>query len=544
MSDEPYIKLGEDGQEQRSLLNEENCIAITRNFATSPDNLPCTLGHQPNTMEKARYKTATYSAMVTWKDGRVLEMGAHDPVAPPLEADLPRADNGAAPESGNYVFRATATPLGEAIVKSRAVSKTSPEFVMIGFDQQAREIGPQALGLAWTDDPFLKGCEINMERRPAFKAECVRLGVSIPERTFTENPMPKNHLMEAAGATEQDSDAEKLKKMTAHYGRRAMESAGVKDGDEPKGAVEKFTRHMESESDAEMGRRKHKMARAFEAEMKRMEGGAEPDADNVIPQHIMGALDPDIMAEMRRKFASGELRDGPGAMEAYKAHHYVKHGKHFEFEDPILQKGAPTRVNEPPTNNAVVGGHDMERGSRGTIDALSARVQDQDRRLQEYESREQRRAQAEDHRAATDAVAEAWGRGQIVKRLGESDDAARKRFVALYTAGKQNFENALAPPGTEKTLEQTKGRLTQAGLPAGLAAALNFERSNASAEEQGRPDEVTIRLIDKRIADPTKPRVSRLDACKEIFMERRDYMNRPGELEQAYRAQSKAALFQ
>jgi hypothetical protein len=49
------------------------------------------------------------------------------------------------------------------------VRKTSPEFVMDALNQQAQPIGPQALGLAWTDDPFLNGCEINLERFPQMR---------------------------------------------------------------------------------------------------------------------------------------------------------------------------------------------------------------------------------------------------------------------------------------------------------------------------------------------------------------------------------------
>ena len=40
---------------------------------------------------------------------------------------------------------------------------------MDGRNQQNESIGPQALGLAWTDDPFLNGCEINLERFPQMR---------------------------------------------------------------------------------------------------------------------------------------------------------------------------------------------------------------------------------------------------------------------------------------------------------------------------------------------------------------------------------------
>jgi len=169
MSAKPYVKMtmGETGEPepQVSVLDVEHCKKIVRNFAASKDDLPCTLGHQKDTVTKAQFKTASYSAMATWHNGKVVEFATHNAsILPPEEADLPAPDNGGPPDDGNYVFRARVTPLGARIIETAAVSKTSPEFVMSGLDQYAEEIGPQALGLAWTDDPFLNGCEINLER--------------------------------------------------------------------------------------------------------------------------------------------------------------------------------------------------------------------------------------------------------------------------------------------------------------------------------------------------------------------------------------------
>ena len=166
-SDKPYIKMAtlDDGTEieQTSLLDAESCRQIVRNFGLSKDDLPCTLGHQHSTVDKAQYKTATYSALAYWRGGQVDSFAAHGDIQRPTETDLPHADNGQRPEDGIYAFRQTVTDLGEAIVTKRAVRKTSPEFVMDGRNQQNESIGPQALGLAWTDDPFLNGCEINLE---------------------------------------------------------------------------------------------------------------------------------------------------------------------------------------------------------------------------------------------------------------------------------------------------------------------------------------------------------------------------------------------
>ena len=173
MSSRPYVKVitteAGDEIEQTSLLDQNVCRQIVRNFGLSKDDLPCTLGHQLTTPEKAQYKTATYSALAVWHQGQVVEFAAHEAIERPTEADLPRADNGQRPEDGIYAYRKTVTELGAAIVTKKAVGKTSPEFVMDGRNQQNESIGPQALGLAWTDDPFLNGCEINLERFPQMR---------------------------------------------------------------------------------------------------------------------------------------------------------------------------------------------------------------------------------------------------------------------------------------------------------------------------------------------------------------------------------------
>ena len=121
---------------------------------SSKDDLPCTLGHQHTTVDKAQYKTATYSALAYWRGGKIDSFAAHG-----TSSDLPNLifrmqTMGSDRKMGSMRFVRQSRTFGEAIVTKRAVRKTSPEFVMDGRNQQNESIGPQALGLAWTDDPF------------------------------------------------------------------------------------------------------------------------------------------------------------------------------------------------------------------------------------------------------------------------------------------------------------------------------------------------------------------------------------------------------
>jgi len=289
MSARPYVKMimtdqGEE-VEQTSLLNLDTCRKIVLNFGLSKDNLPCTLGHQGSTVEKAQYKTATYSAMAVWHQGQVVEFAAHGEVERPTLADLPHADNGQAPEDGIYCYRNTVTDLGAAILEKQAVRKTSPEFVMDALNQQAQSIGPQALGLAWTDDPFLNGCEINLERFPQMRKfakgqqmatykvyvegreslttssgnavlkrlEDLKNAAGRIEVTKDGKDMDGEDIFdlrrargyEEAGVEEKDSPEQKYGKIKAHFGRKAMMEAGIADADTPDVAMAKFAKHHE-----------------------------------------------------------------------------------------------------------------------------------------------------------------------------------------------------------------------------------------------------------------------------------------------------------
>ncbi len=504
MSARPYVKMvmTDNGEEieQESLLNLDTCRKIVLNFGLSKDNLPCTLGHQKTTVEKAQYKTATYSAMAVWSQGQVVEFAAHGEVARPTVDDLPRADNGQAPEDGIYAYRNTVTDLGAAILEKRAVRKTSPEFVMDALNQQAQPIGPQALGLAWTDDPFLNGCEINLERFPQMRKfakgttmardwyvktdkfgsvyggksrqqadqkaeELKRQGAKWWEIIDPDNSSVGGGYVEhekEAGVEEKDSPEQKYSKIKAHFGRKAMMEAGIADADTPDVAMAKFAKHHEmmchETGDASAtGSQQHK----------------EPDKDN--------------------------LMEGPSAIP-----------------------GAPTEIDPGSVSNNVVGGHAMERD---TMRAMSEKIKQDRVEIQTMQRKlsEMERAQKKEH--ATKAVESAWLAGRIMPLPGESAEKAKARFLVKYEKDPAMFSEDLAPAGTHAVAGSLSGRMTSNGLP------LNFERGTF-AVEAGRPDEEIIRRAEE--LRTKNPKMSKIAAVKQVCME-------SPELNRAYSAQSRRA---
>lgn len=446
LSEEPYVKtvyVNGEPVDQQSLLNEANCRRILENFAAQKDNLPATLGHHASTVDKAQYKVAEYSAMALFLGGMFATMASHDPeVAQPTLDMLPRGDNGDAPEDGIYVCRAFLTDLGRACWDRRAVKKTSPEFMTDAVDQHKRPIGPQAQGLAWTDSPFLDGCEIKFER---------------------SNGMHKK-LMEA-GCMESDKPDEMSKKLFAHYGRSGMTKAGCMESDKAEDVVAKFAKHMESEDTV-----------AMESDDK------DKDKDD---------------------------KEKKVAMQS----------------DPIVDKGAPTYVDQPPPNNKVV----MEKsGAQQQIEALSQRFQDEQKRRIEMEKTVAGLQAKEKRGEAESAVSAVWSAGQIVPHPTEKDADARARFLRIYEkSGADGFKDALAPKGTYATREQVSGRLTSNGLP------VNFERVEVEMEAD-RPDDEILRLVAEKRKAGAKGDTLKL--ARQVCLER------PA-LGAAYRNQSKAALF-
>ena len=515
-SDKPYIKMAtlDDGTEieQTSLLDAESCRQIVRNFGLSKDDLPCTLGHQHTTVDKAQYKTATYSALAYWSGGKVDSFAAHGDIRRPTESDLPHADNGQRPEDGIYAFRQTVTDLGEAIVTKRAVRKTSPEFVMDGRNQQNESIGPQALGLAWTDDPFLNGCEINLERFPQMRKfskgtqmptyQVMQNGVEVLSTTngkdvldyindvgasrrigatqYLKDGVPMsgpdlyklrvtggtmNYYEAEAGVEEKDSPEIKFGKLKAHFGRKAMMEAGIQDTDSPDVALGKFAKHME----------------CHEAEAAQPH--AEPDADDKDKQ---------------------------------------------QMEGPTVHAGAPTMVDPGKPSEKVVGGHAMESGDE-TKQAMSHAIKHQ---RAEMERMKAQLAKFEADRALTEAnkaIDAAWSAGRLVPlHAGETEAQTKARFLKKYQTSKQLFEADLAPAGTHAVAGSlTNLRLTSNGLP------FNFERDGSSLDiGNRRPDEEIIARAQDLQAKHKG--MTNAQAAKRVCMEN-------PHLDQAYTLQAKRA---
>lgn len=512
-SDKPYIKMAtlDDGTEieQTSLLDAESCRQIVRNFGLSKDDLPCTLGHQHTTVDKAQYKTATYSALAYWSGGKVDTFAAHGDIQRPTETDLPHADNGQRPEDGIYAFRQTVTDLGEAIVTKRAVRKTSPEFVMDGRNQQNESIGPQALGLAWTDDPFLNGCEINLERFPQMRKfandkvnkmahvyldphnertvdtvqQIKEVQQEMRERGISSLPvyvgegqdeyrngqqvhaMSKHKFESEAGVEEKDSPEIKFGKLKAHFGRKAMMEAGIQDADSPDVALGKFAKHME----------------CHEAEAAQPH--AEPDADDKDKQ---------------------------------------------QMEGPTVHAGAPTMVDPGKPSEKVVGGHAMESGDE-TKQAMSHAIKHQ---RAEMERMKAQLAKFEADRALTEAnkaIDAAWSAGRLVPlHAGETEAQTKARFLKKYQTSKQLFEADLAPAGTHAVAGSlTNLRLTSNGLP------FNFERDGSSLDiGNRRPDEEIIARAQELQAK--NKGMTNAQAAKRVCMEN-------PHLDQAYTLQAKRA---
>lgn len=502
-SDKPYIKMAtlDDGTEieQTSLLDAESCRRIVRNFGLSKDDLPCTLGHQHTTVDKAQYKTATYSALAYWRGGKIDSFAAHGDIQRPTESDLPHADNGQRPEDGIYAFRQTVTDLGEAIVTKRAVRKTSPEFVMDGRNQQNEPIGPQALGLAWTDDPFLDGCEINLERFPQmrrYSAGVKKEGAIMAIKKYESE----------AGVEEKDSPEQKFGKLKSHFGRKAMMEAGVADGDTPDVGMAKFA--------------KHKMENLVEC------GYCGADVADLNPRT---ADDSD--------WARAERQHAPGC-------EWVKTRAHTRFEcdsdkekavankiaheGPTVKPGAPTMVDPGEPTDKVVGGHAMESGDE-TKQAMSHAIKHQ---RAEMERMKAQLAKFEADRALTEAnkvIDAAWSAGRLVPlHAGETEAQTKARFLKKYQTSKQLFEADLAPAGTHAVAGSlTNLRLTSNGLP------FNFERDGSSLDiGNRRPDEEIIARAQELQAK--NKGMTNAQAAKRVCMEN-------PHLDQAYALQAKRA---
>lgn len=194
----PYVQkklIDGEEQEQVSLLNPETASFILDNFARSKDDLPGNLGH-----DKV-LTVAFYNAFVEVVDGRIARFVTHDPdVQRPTIGQLPGGDDGSPPDDGLYWHRCRLTKLGQQI--KPGMRKCSPEFLMNAEDPHGGKRGPTAVGGAWTNYPFLEGCELNEFEQKGSRA--------MKKKSAFERKM------EAAGIKDEDDDGVKMSKLRAY----------------------------------------------------------------------------------------------------------------------------------------------------------------------------------------------------------------------------------------------------------------------------------------------------------------------------------------
>lgn len=216
LGDRPYSKEGD-----LSLMDELACRQFLDNFRKRPDDLPCNINHNKDQV------VGFYDAMALFVNGQLVDVAKHDPSIPdPSLADLPVPDNALMeqrPDDGIYWHRATLTDLGR--VSTQYLRKVSPEFFIRGKNQFNEEIGPLAVGGAWTNYPFLPGCE---------KHEFERQTNMPKKMTYAQR------LFESAGCGKDEDDKSKFSRLSSYWrGQHGAkytayeEAAGIgKDDDE------------------------------------------------------------------------------------------------------------------------------------------------------------------------------------------------------------------------------------------------------------------------------------------------------------------------
>jgi hypothetical protein len=362
--------------------------------------------------------------------------------------------------------------------------------------------------LAWTDDPFLNGCEINLERFPQMRKfskgtqmptyQVMQNGVEVLSTTngkdvldyindvgasrrigatqYLKDGVPMsgpdlyklrvtggtmNYYEAEAGVEEKDNPEIKFGKLKSHFGRKAMMEAGVQDADSPDVALGKFAKHME----------------CHEAEAARKMEGAK-----------------------RRMEAEGE---GEGSCHEGEAEAGRKHG----MEGPTVHAGAPTMVDPGKPSEKVVGGHSMEttQALAYEVKRMRAEMEKQAKTLQAYEAKDKRQtAQAK--------VSAAWQQGRIVPLPGESSAQAQQRFLVKFERDPKLFEADLAPTGTHTIPGNLDMQLTRSGLP------VAFERDGSAMDFGGRnPDEEIIARA--QALQAKNPKLSNHKAAQQVLME-------------------------
>lgn len=392
LSRRAYSKEGD-----QSLMDETACRQFIENFRRSPDDLPCNISHDKSKV------VGWYNAMALFVGGQLVDFASHDPAVPqPTPADLPGGDDGSPPDDGIYWRRARLTDIGMAA--AQYLRKVSPEFFMRGKNQFEEEVGPLAVGGAWTNYPFLPGCE---------KHEFER--VTMPKKTYAQR------CFEEAGVGKDDDEKTKFSKVTAYWrGKHGGEyakyegDAGVgKDDDEPT-RMTKMMAYM-------AGKYGDLVVRHDDDEPGEMTG---PSVSGTAPPVVNGGAP-----------SQDQVPGGGGQMSRESFQRFAR------------ELGLP----EDPT------------AARAKLQTLQSAAQDLPRlnqQVQQLTAAEQKRREFEKGEEAQKFVHEAWRRGQIKPRQSEKHEEARGRILQLYTkSGKEAAEAALLEPGSFTPPEAMAGDL-------------------------------------------------------------------------------------
>lgn len=417
LNDRPYSKEG-----VQSLLNDEHCREILANFRLSKDDLPANISHDKDRV------VGFYNALALVVGGTAVDFATHDPtVAPPMQDELPGGDDGSPPDDGLYWRRCRLTDLGRGA--KQYLRKVSPEFFSEGKNEFGDPIGYQAVGGAWTNYPFLQGCELNEFERETRKGLPMAKKMSYAARCY-----------EDAGCGKDDDDKVKFAKVSAYWrGKHGAEfakyaeDAGVGKDDDESTQMTKMMSYMAGKfGDLEI---KHKDDDGQEMTGPSVSGTAPPVVDGGEPNkdEVPGAG-----GQMTREF------------------------ERFARELGLPTNPAAARARVQSYETAAQALPQLER----QVQALAAGEKERQKQMLRSEAQE--------------FTATAWRAGRIRPRADEKHSDAQARILNLYTkSGKEAAEAALLDAGSYTP-------------PEAMGNVLHFS-NDRPAQEMSRPDEEIMR---------------------------------------------------
>lgn len=467
MSDRPYNKDGE-----LALLNEAACRQIVANFAASRDDLPCNISHDKQQV------VAHYNALALFIGGKCVAHADHAGMPAPTVLDLPGGDDGSPPDDGIYWRRARITDLGRGA--KQFLRKCSPEFLTAAKNPHGDSIGPQALGGAWTNYPFLDGCELHEFERP-------KEPVKMAKKTYARK------CMEDAGVDEKDDAAQKMSKLRAYWrgahGAKYAKFESAAGVDEKDDDDKKYTKIMAYMSG-------------------KFEDHAEPDGDEPTPGG-----------------KPAQMTEGP----------VVSPGA----PTVITDKPGESKDQVPGPGGSMVGAGAEVRMTRAEFqryEASAAQLPAIQQQLQQTSAQVQQltreREAAKTAAAATEFTRAAYLAGRVPMFPNDSPEAAQARIVQQYTAfGKEAAERMLAAPNSFPVRANTEMPLQfSSDTPAGGA------RGGVMKDGESPSDAILRLAREKQKAAGDKDDAKLLEFSREVCAEH-------PKLAELYSNQGRLALF-